>query len=263
MFLEFESWKKAWIFKGASIFEGVLEVGVFEENLYLQRSFNLRGSNSAVSDPTSIGGQSGFCRQIHRPDWSDRTPSSFEEVILLSAIQLLSGDDRTFAVRSTTLIHRPGRSDWAPSSFGEVILSSAIQLLSGDDLAFAVRSIALVEAIGHLRRLERGDTAVNNPTSIGGRSSFCRQIHHLVGAIGHLRPLERGDTVVWIGTFAINDLTSIEGRSGFGHQICHLGRSDWALSSFRKVEVKMYHRHHLREAKAELHRRCPLKATTY
>ncbi|TYK15315.1 LINE-1 retrotransposable element ORF2 protein [Cucumis melo var. makuwa] len=43
MFLELESWKKACIFKGASIFEGVLEVGVLEECLYLQRSFNLRG----------------------------------------------------------------------------------------------------------------------------------------------------------------------------------------------------------------------------
>ncbi|KAA0066268.1 uncharacterized protein E5676_scaffold37G00160 [Cucumis melo var. makuwa] len=42
-FLELGSWKKACIFKGASIFEGVLEVGVFEESLYLQRSFNLRG----------------------------------------------------------------------------------------------------------------------------------------------------------------------------------------------------------------------------
>ncbi|KAA0063849.1 hypothetical protein E6C27_scaffold827G00810 [Cucumis melo var. makuwa] len=117
---------------------------------------------------------------------SDRASSSFREVILPSAIQLLSGDDRTFAVRSIAIvgaighlrhlesdtaisdltsigkrsdffrqIHRPGRSDQAPSSFGEVILPSAIQLLSGDDRAFAVRSIVLVGAIVHLRRLER------------------------------------------------------------------------------------------------------------
>ncbi|TYJ99458.1 global transcription factor [Cucumis melo var. makuwa] len=42
MFLKLESWKKSCIFKGASIFEGVLEVGDLEESLYLQRSFNLR-----------------------------------------------------------------------------------------------------------------------------------------------------------------------------------------------------------------------------
>ncbi|TYJ97606.1 hypothetical protein E5676_scaffold690G00390 [Cucumis melo var. makuwa] len=70
---------------------------------------------TAVSDPTSIGGRSGFYRQIHRPSRSDRTSSSLGEVILPSAIQLLSGDDQTFTVRST----------------------------------------ALVGAIGHLRRLER------------------------------------------------------------------------------------------------------------
>ncbi|KAA0057873.1 hypothetical protein E6C27_scaffold274G001710 [Cucumis melo var. makuwa] len=187
MFLKLESWKKACIFEEASIFEGVLEVEDLEENLDIQRSFNLRswslgrkfvsskelqssrvflkleswkkvcifkeaqssvvgvsifesslvgfyglepvlvhgpypwaqshgfGSNSAVNDPTSTGGRSGFCRQIHRP----------------------------------------GRSDRAPSSFGEVILPLAIQLLSGDDQAFAVRSTALVGAIGHHRHLER------------------------------------------------------------------------------------------------------------
>ncbi|KAA0065977.1 hypothetical protein E6C27_scaffold62G00620 [Cucumis melo var. makuwa] len=89
----------------------------------------------------------------------------------LSAIQLLLGDDRAFAVRSTALVGTIGhyrhlerwycgqrsnfyrrtigllpsdptfgRSDRAPSSFGEVVLPSAIQLLSGDDRAFAVRS---------------------------------------------------------------------------------------------------------------------------
>ncbi|TYK23837.1 hypothetical protein E5676_scaffold162G00450 [Cucumis melo var. makuwa] len=49
--------------------------------------------------------------------------------------------------------------DRAPSSFGEVILSSAIQLLSGYDQAFAVKSTALVGAIGHHRHLERSDRA--------------------------------------------------------------------------------------------------------
>ncbi|TYK26756.1 hypothetical protein E5676_scaffold124G00430 [Cucumis melo var. makuwa] len=204
-FLKLETWKKAWIFKGASIFEDVLEIGVLEESLYLQRrfnllevedleesldlqwSFNLRRSNSTVSDPTSTGGRLRFCRQIHRPGRSDRTPSSFGGVILPSAIQLLSVDDRAFAVRSPALvgaighlrhlerggtavsdptsiggrssfcrqIHRPGRSDRAPLSFGEVVLPSAIQLLSRDDRAFTVRSTALVGLIGHLRRLER------------------------------------------------------------------------------------------------------------
>ncbi|KAA0060301.1 hypothetical protein E6C27_scaffold22G00800 [Cucumis melo var. makuwa] len=91
-------------------------------------------------------------------------------------IQLLLEDDWAFAVRSTILMHRPGRSDRTPSSLGEVVLSSAIQLLSGDDWAFAVRSTALVGAIGHLL-VWRGDTTVSDPTSIGGRSGFCRQIH--------------------------------------------------------------------------------------
>ncbi|KAA0062457.1 hypothetical protein E5676_scaffold325G001200 [Cucumis melo var. makuwa] len=85
-------------------------------------------------------GPSGFFLQIHSPDRSGRTPSSFGDVILSSAIQLLSEDDRAFTVRSTALIHRPGRSNQTPSSFGEVMLPSTIQLLSGDDRTFAVRS---------------------------------------------------------------------------------------------------------------------------
>uniref|UniRef100_A0A9I9EL95 Uncharacterized protein n=1 Tax=Cucumis melo TaxID=3656 RepID=A0A9I9EL95_CUCME len=36
-----ESWKKACIFKGASTFEGVLEVGVLEESLYLQKGASI------------------------------------------------------------------------------------------------------------------------------------------------------------------------------------------------------------------------------
>ncbi|KAA0065801.1 hypothetical protein E5676_scaffold546G001950 [Cucumis melo var. makuwa] len=136
-------------------------------------------------------GTTGLLSSDPPPGRSDQTPSSCGEVVLPSAIQLLSGgtikilpsdpppgDDRAFTVRSIALIHRPGRSDRAPSSFGEVILPSAIQLLLGDDRAFAVKSTVLVEAIGHLRHLERwGDIAVSDPTSIGGRSGFCRQIH--------------------------------------------------------------------------------------
>uniref|UniRef100_A0A9I9EER6 Uncharacterized protein n=1 Tax=Cucumis melo TaxID=3656 RepID=A0A9I9EER6_CUCME len=37
VFLKLETWKKACIFKGASIFKGVLKVGDLEENLDLQR----------------------------------------------------------------------------------------------------------------------------------------------------------------------------------------------------------------------------------
>ncbi|KAA0066387.1 hypothetical protein E5676_scaffold602G00570 [Cucumis melo var. makuwa] len=65
---------------------------------------NLYESNFVISDPTSTGGRSSFCCQIHRPGRSDRAPSSFGEVILPSAIQLLLGDDRDFTVRFTTLV---------------------------------------------------------------------------------------------------------------------------------------------------------------
>ncbi|TYK00488.1 hypothetical protein E5676_scaffold169G00970 [Cucumis melo var. makuwa] len=135
----------------------------------LERSdtFIVWRGGTAVSNPTSIEGRLGFCCQIHRPGRSDRAPSSFGEVVLPSAIQLLSGDDRAFIVRSTVLvgaighlhqkIQPPSRSDQAPSFFGEVVLPSAIQLLSGDDWTFAVRSTVLVGAIRHLRRLERSD----------------------------------------------------------------------------------------------------------
>ncbi|KAA0057707.1 hypothetical protein E6C27_scaffold126G00600 [Cucumis melo var. makuwa] len=172
--------------------------------------------------PTAISGRLGFCRQIHRHGRSDRAPSLFGKVILPAAIQLLSGDDQAFALRSTTLIHHLGRSDRASSSFGKVIQPSAIQLLSEDDRAFAIKSTALIAAIGC-------DTTVSDPTFIGRRLGFCRQIHRpcrsdwtpssfgevilpsaiqllygerfavkptaLVGAIGHLRRLERSDRV--------------------------------------------------------------------
>ncbi|KAA0032757.1 hypothetical protein E6C27_scaffold853G001000 [Cucumis melo var. makuwa] len=182
MFLKLESWKKVCIFKGALIFEGgrlqelrrFLSLGRILSRPSRAKNFQLFQlkrtplfieflSGTAVSDPTSIGGQSGFCRQIHRPSRSDQAPSSFREVVLPSAIQLLSGDDRAFAVRSTVLgtigflpsDPPPCRSDRAPSSFGEVVLPSAIRLLSGDDRAFAIRSTALVKAIKYVHRLER------------------------------------------------------------------------------------------------------------
>uniref|UniRef100_A0A9I9EH47 CACTA en-spm transposon protein n=1 Tax=Cucumis melo TaxID=3656 RepID=A0A9I9EH47_CUCME len=61
-------------------------------------------SNSAISDSTSTRGRSGICRLIHRPSRSNRAPSSFREVILPSAIQLLSTDDRASAVKSTAMV---------------------------------------------------------------------------------------------------------------------------------------------------------------
>ncbi|KAA0047671.1 hypothetical protein E5676_scaffold648G001240 [Cucumis melo var. makuwa] len=237
--------------------------------------------DTAISDPTSIGVRSSFCRQIHHPGRSDQTPSSFVEVILPSAIQLLLEDDRAFAVRSipwddraftvrsTALVGVIGHlwclemwSDRAPSSFGGVILSSAIQLLSGDDRAFAVRSTALVEAIGHLHYPPSGRSD-QAPSSFGGvilpsaiqllsgdDQAFAVISTALVGMIGHHCRLE-------------SDPTSIVGRSGFCRQIHRPGRSDRAPSSFREVEAKLYHRRLLGEAKVELHRCRPLKATTY
>ncbi|TYK20604.1 hypothetical protein E5676_scaffold132G00250 [Cucumis melo var. makuwa] len=265
--------------------------------------------NTAVSDPTSIGGRSGFCRQINCPGRSDRAPSSFGEVILPSAIHLLSTDDQAFAVRSTALvrairhfvfwrgdtavsdptsikrrsgfyrqIHHPGRNDRAPSSFGEVILLSAIQLLSRGDRAFPIRSTVLVKAIGHLHPplgsersdtfvVWRHDTAVSDPTSIEGRSGFCRQIHRsgrsdqapssfreviLPSVIQLLSgddrafairstALERSGTiVVWRGDTAVSDITSIRGLSGFYRQIHHPSRNDRAPSSFREGDDRAF-----------------------
>ncbi|KAA0062706.1 hypothetical protein E6C27_scaffold382G00260 [Cucumis melo var. makuwa] len=217
--------------------------------------------DTAVSDPTSIEGRSGFCRQIHRSGRSDQAPSSFREVILPSVIQLLSGDDRAFAIRSTALersgtivvwrgdtavsditsirglsgfyrqIHHPSRNDRAPSSFRE-----------GDDRAFVIRSTALVGAIRHLV-LWRGDTAINDPTSIGGRSSFCRQIHRLdrsdrvLSSFGEERS---GTIVVWRGDTAVSDITSIRGLSGFYRQIHHPSRNDRAPSSFREGDDRAF-----------------------
>uniref|UniRef100_A0A9I9E8A5 Uncharacterized protein n=1 Tax=Cucumis melo TaxID=3656 RepID=A0A9I9E8A5_CUCME len=54
VFLKLEFWKKACIFKGASIFEGVLEVGVSEESLFLQMSFNLRGYSTSEVEESFI-----------------------------------------------------------------------------------------------------------------------------------------------------------------------------------------------------------------
>ncbi|KAA0039597.1 hypothetical protein E6C27_scaffold744G00740 [Cucumis melo var. makuwa] len=225
--------------------------------------------DSAVNDPTSLRGQSSFYRQIHHPGKSDRAPSSFGEVNLSSAIQLLPRDDRTFAVRFTTLvgaigrlrrlerrgdsavndptsiegrlgsfrqIHRPGKSDRAPSSFGEI----------RDDRAFTVKSIALVGVIERHCRLERSDAFVfsrghsnfSDPTSIGGRSSFSRQIHHLSrsdrvpSSFGEVTPplaiqLQLGDD----RTFAIRSIALV----GAIRSLHHFKRSDQAPSSFGEV----------------------------
>ncbi|KAA0051498.1 hypothetical protein E6C27_scaffold174G00190 [Cucumis melo var. makuwa] len=125
-------------------------------------------------------------------------------------------------------IHRPGRSDQTPSSFGEVILSSTIKHLSEKDWAFSVRSTALVGAV-------RGDTAISDPTSIGGRLGFCHQIHHPGQSDRAPSSFEeeQSDTfIVWRGDTAVSDSTSIGGQSGFCRQIQRLGRSDRAPSSF-------------------------------
>ncbi|KAA0067807.1 hypothetical protein E6C27_scaffold2484G00100 [Cucumis melo var. makuwa] len=180
----------------------------------------LRG-DSTVSDPTFTWGLSSFYQQIHHSDRSDREPSSFGEVISPLAIQLLLRDDRTFVIRSTTLvggikafivwrgdspvsytnsirgrldfcrqIHRTDRSDQTSSFFEEVTPSSVIQLLLEDNQAFVVQSTALVGAIGTFV-VWRGDSAVSDPTSTEGRSSSYLRSIALVGAIGDLHRLER------------------------------------------------------------------------
>ncbi|TYK17858.1 hypothetical protein E5676_scaffold306G001270 [Cucumis melo var. makuwa] len=98
----------------------------------------------------------------------DDQPFAVRSTALVGAIRHLCHLERGLCRQ----IHHPGRSDWTPSSFGEVTLPSAIQLLLGDDRAFSVRSIALVGAIGHLRRLKRelpsiiGHDSVRNIVSI-------------------------------------------------------------------------------------------------
>ncbi|TYK30007.1 hypothetical protein E5676_scaffold587G00080 [Cucumis melo var. makuwa] len=194
--------------------------------------------DSAVCDPTSTGRQSYIYREIHRLSRSDREYSSFGEVTPPSAIQLLLGNDQTFAVRSTiliycpsrsdhaslsledvtllsvtqlllgddqafaeksiVLIHRLGRSDWTSSTFIEVTPSSAIQLLLGDNQTFAVKFTTLVEAIEHLCCLKRGDSAVSDPISTGDDLTLVVRSTVLVGPIGHLRETERSCTVIII-----------------------------------------------------------------
>ncbi|KAA0046633.1 hypothetical protein E5676_scaffold142G003790 [Cucumis melo var. makuwa] len=139
-----------------------------------------RGDN-VVSDPTSTGGRSGFCVRSIVLELSD-------------TFAVWKGDstvnDPTFTKGRSGFfcqIHCPGRSDQAHSSFGVVTMSSAIQLILGEDRAFAVRSTVLVEAIGHLRRLERWP---------------CRQRSNLYWGTIRLLPsdpslwLERSDTFV-------------------------------------------------------------------
>ncbi|KAA0066533.1 hypothetical protein E6C27_scaffold25G00910 [Cucumis melo var. makuwa] len=305
VFLKLETWKKVCIFKGASIFEGVLELGSSEELQSLSVFLKFESSKKPcifeggrlqelrrllffgriLSRPSGVNNFQPLQMKrtllfiefpggllwtwvglIHRPGRSDQAPSSFGGVLLPSAIQLLWGTIGLLSLDPPPCfcrrIHRPGRSDQASSSFGEVVLPSVIQLLSRDDRAFAVRSTALVGAIRHLRPLE-GDIAVSDPTSIGGRSSFCRQIHRpsrsdrapssfeevilpsaiqllsgddrafavrstaLVGAIGHLRRLER-----W---YCRQRSNFYRGRSGFCCQIQRPGRSDRTPSSFGEV----------------------------
>ncbi|KAA0026001.1 hypothetical protein E6C27_scaffold34G003240 [Cucumis melo var. makuwa] len=219
--------------------------------------------DSVESDPTSLGGRSGFCHQIHHPSGSDPTPSSFKEihrpgcdrapssfgkVTLSSVIQLLLGEDRAFTARSTAWVGVIGsialareighlrhfeRSDRAPSSFGEVTPPSAIQLLLGDDRAFTVRSI------GHLRHLERSG---RTPSSFGEVTpplaiqfllrddrAFAVRSTVLVGAIEHLHRLER------------RSKADAEGRSFFDVEILNLLKVEvqvevdvghWLSSSF-------------------------------
>ncbi|TYK25897.1 hypothetical protein E5676_scaffold436G001270 [Cucumis melo var. makuwa] len=110
----------------------------------------------------------------------------------------------------------------------EVTPPSAIQLLLRNDRVLFVRSTVLVEAIEHLCRLERGDSAVSDPTFTGGRLRFIvrstvleeRSVPSLFG--------ERGDS-------AVSDPTSTRRRSGFCRQIYCPGRSDRVPSSFGEV----------------------------
>ncbi|KAA0065609.1 hypothetical protein E6C27_scaffold90G00570 [Cucumis melo var. makuwa] len=169
MFLKLESSKKACIFKGASIFEGVLEVGVLEESFWsLGRKF--------ISSRKLQSLRVFLKLEFSKKACIFKAASIFEGVLDVGVLEESFYLQKSFNLRWSEF--RSSRSDRAPSSFGEVILPSAIQLLLGDDRAFAVKSTVLVEAIGHLRHLERwGDIAVSDPTSIGGRSGFCRQIH--------------------------------------------------------------------------------------
>ncbi|KAA0042150.1 hypothetical protein E5676_scaffold124G00090 [Cucumis melo var. makuwa] len=191
-------------------------VGAIEHLRRLERG------DSAVDDPTFTRGRSGLCCQIHRPGRSDRAPSLFREVTLLSAIQLLLGGRSGFCCQ----IHRPSRSDRTPSSFGEiqcpgrsdranlsfgeVALPSAIQLLLGDDRAFAVKSTILVGAIGHLHRLKRIIEHLSSDPCYG-----------------------RSNQVL----------------SSFGEEEVELH----IVVIFREVEAKLHDHHLLREVEAELH----------
>ncbi|TYK26089.1 putative mitochondrial protein [Cucumis melo var. makuwa] len=74
VFLKLKTWKKAWIFKGASIFEGVLEVGDLEESLYLQRSFNLRGWSTSGVEEASISWENSLWTF-----WSQKFPTPTNE----------------------------------------------------------------------------------------------------------------------------------------------------------------------------------------
>ncbi|KAA0065431.1 hypothetical protein E6C27_scaffold17G001090 [Cucumis melo var. makuwa] len=117
---------------------------------------------------------------------------------LPSAIQLLSGDDRAFAVRSIVLVGAIGHLHHLERWY----CRQRSNFYRGNDRTFAVRSTALVKAIGHLRRLERwSDRAPSSfgevilPSAIQLLSeddwAFAVRSTALIGAIVHLRRLER------------------------------------------------------------------------
>ncbi|KAA0039180.1 hypothetical protein E6C27_scaffold121G00860 [Cucumis melo var. makuwa] len=139
MFLKLESWNKACIFKE------------------LQSSRGTIGLLS--SDP---------------PPWLERS-STFIVWRSDSAVSDPTSTGRQSD--SCRQILRPGMSDRTPSSFREVTPLSAIHLLLGDDRTLAFRSTALEQSSSFF--IWRGDFAVNNLTSTGGRLGFDRQIHRL------------------------------------------------------------------------------------
>ncbi|KAA0060274.1 hypothetical protein E5676_scaffold3819G00030 [Cucumis melo var. makuwa] len=67
-------------------------------------TFIIWRGGSAVSDPTRTKERSGFYRQTYHPSRSDLAPSSFRDVTMSLAIQLLLEDDRAFIIRSTSLV---------------------------------------------------------------------------------------------------------------------------------------------------------------
>ncbi|KAA0062006.1 hypothetical protein E6C27_scaffold89G003120 [Cucumis melo var. makuwa] len=140
-----------------------------------------------------------------------------------SAIQLLLEDDRTFTIKSITLV---GTIRHLHSA-----LPSAIQLLLGDDRTFFVRSTTLVRTIGHLR------------------STSPSAIQLLLELQSDICPNDRTSSFY----FAVSDPTSTRGRLDICRQIHCSTRKD-------QVEVKLYRRHLIGEAEVELSQRDLLRA---